>query len=114
MDGAATKVLFLHGIRSDPTISPWDDALNDALCRRGTGRLEDRGIEAVAALWRDPLYGPEPREDPGAPDSTYVKGDDDAYDYAVGRWSLRQAALEGVLRRRGSLRSGPFGTLPDD
>jgi hypothetical protein len=109
-----TNVLYLHGIRSDPTTSEWAEALDDALCRRGSGRLDDRGIGTVAPSWKDLLDGPEPAEDPGAPDLTYVKGGDSAYDSAVGRWSLRQAGLEGTLRRRGSLRSGPFGALPDE
>jgi hypothetical protein len=109
-----TNVLFLHGIRSDPTTSDWAAALDAALGRRGTGRLGDRGIGTVAVSWEDALYGPEPVEDPGPPDLTYVKGDDSAYDSAVGRWSLRQVELEGALRRRGSLRSGPLGTLPDE
>ncbi|HXH34347.1 MAG TPA: hypothetical protein VNJ54_08040, partial [Plantibacter sp.] len=109
-----TNVLFLHGIHSDPTTSEWVGALDAALGRRGGGRLDDLGIGTVGASWNDALYGPEPIEDPGPPDLTYVKDGDSAYDSAVGRWSLRQAALEGTLRRRGSLRSGPFGTLPDE
>jgi hypothetical protein len=114
MGSSMTNVLFLHGIRSDPTISQWAEALAAALARRGTGRLDDRGIGTIAASWKDALYGREPVEDPGPPDLTYVKSGDASYDNAVGRWSLRQAELEGTLRRRGSLRSGPFGALPDE
>jgi hypothetical protein len=113
MDSAMTNVLFVHGIRSDPTTFDWAAALDAALGRRGTGRLADRGIGTVAVSWDDALYGPEPVEDPGPPDWTHGKRDDAAYDSAVGRWSLRQVQVEGTLRRRGSLRSGPLGTLPD-
>jgi hypothetical protein len=109
-----TNVLFLHGIRSDPTTADWAAALDAALGRGGTGRLGDRGIGTVAVSWEDALYGPEPVEDFGPPDLTYVKVGDSAYDSAVGRWSLRQVELEGALRRRGSLRAGPLGTLPDE
>ena len=108
-----TNVLFLHGIRSDPTTSAWVEGLDAALGRRGGGRLDDLGIETIGASWRDELEAPEPDEDPGPPDLTYVKFGDSAYDSAVGQWSLRQAALEGTLRRRGSLRSGPLGPIPD-
>src|SRR5688500_17139658 len=114
MDSAMTNVLFLHGIRSDPMSSGWAGALDAALGRRGTGKLGDRRIGTVAPPWNDVLYGPEPEEDPGPPDLTYVDGDDSACDSSVGRWSLRQGRLDGTLRRRGSLRSGPFGVLRDD
>ena len=109
-----TKVLFLHGIRNDPSNQEWIGALDAALGRRGHGRLDDLGIGPVGASWNDALYEPEPLEDPGPPDLSYVKSGDSEYDSAVGRWSLRQAALEGTLRRRGSLRFGPLGALPDE
>lgn len=109
-----THVLFVHGIKSDPTASKWVAALDAALGRRGGGRIADRGLETDAASWGGELYGAEPSDDLEAPDLTYVKLDDAAYDWRVGRWSLEQSALERSLRRRGSLRTGPFGVLPDE
>jgi hypothetical protein len=53
-------------------------AVDAALGRRGTGKLDDRGLGTVAPSWNDVLYGPEPVEDPGPPDLTYVKGGDSA------------------------------------
>lgn len=109
-----TSILYIHGIKADTASTEWASALDLALRRRGNGGVEARDLKLFAPAWRDELDGPAPDHDIESPRLTYVKSGDAEYDHAVGRWSLRQADLERSLRQRGTLRSGPFGHLPDD
>lgn len=109
-----TSIVYIHGIKADTATTEWASALESALRRRGRGGLATRGIRLFGPAWREELDGPELDTEIEAPDLTYRRSGDDEYDQAVGRWSLKQAELERALLRRGTLRSGPLGLMPND